>query len=351
MRAVFICQSVDRDDPIQGGTIQWIEALARNPAVTHVRVLALRTGTYESAAEVEVTPFGRTTKLRTLVAFYWATLSALRARPHFFLIYQGGPYPLLLLPFKLILRIPIVQWKAHRLISRAMRFYARWCDDLILTSSPAGFPMDSRKVRVVGQGINTQLFEPRVRSRLGDLVATCRLTPIKHIGEMIEAVAHANKVYGTHYRLDVYGPALSSRDRSYARHLEELIDGIGARQWINIKGPVSQDKVPEVLSGYRAYLNYCGGAINRSVVEAMACELPVISTNDAVAELIPAELHSALIVSREDKEEQAAVLHELLEKPSREIDELGRRMRTIVVSEHGIDGLIERILTEIRTLA
>ena len=97
MRAVFVCQAVDRDDPILATTIRWIEALARQPAVYRVTVLALRTGRHELPAAVDVRRFGRSNRLGTLFGFYGEVARSLRDRPDFFFIYQGGPYPLLLL--------------------------------------------------------------------------------------------------------------------------------------------------------------------------------------------------------------------------------------------------------------
>ncbi len=161
MKVVFVCQAVDQDDPILATTIRWIEALAAQPPVTGVTVLALRTARHGLPPTVEVRGFGRSNRLATLLAFYREVVRSLRRRPDFFFIYQGGPYPLLLLPAKLLSRTSVVQWKAHPAISRAMAFYARWCDDLIFTPAKASFPMDLPKVRAVGHGVDTELFKPR----------------------------------------------------------------------------------------------------------------------------------------------------------------------------------------------
>ena len=197
MRAVFVCQAVDRDDPILATTIRWIEALARQPAVSRVTVLALRTGRHELPAAVEVRRFGRSNRLGTLFGFYGEVARSLRDRPDFFFIYQGGPYPLLLLPTRLLRRTAVVQWKAHPAISRAMAFYARYCDDLIFTPTRASFPLDLPKVRAVGHGVDTELFRPRQVPIIGDLISVSRIAPRKRIAEMITAVVGANRKFGT----------------------------------------------------------------------------------------------------------------------------------------------------------
>jgi glycosyltransferase involved in cell wall biosynthesis len=231
-----------------------------------------------------------------------------------------------------------------------MAFYARWCDDLILTSASAAFPMDLAKVRVVGQGIDTERFKIEEQPLLGDLVAVGRISPTKRVDEMVRAVAHANRSYGTAYRLNLFGPTLAA-DRAYAATVEELIDELDAGDLIALNGPVSQDRLPALLNGHRACLNFSTGAVDKTAVEAMACGLPVISTNDAVAEVLPADLHPLLVPDKQSTDQQAARIHELLGQPEEEIGELGGRLRELVVTEHSIDRLFDRVLEEIGTLA
>jgi glycosyltransferase involved in cell wall biosynthesis len=349
LSAVFICQAVDQDDPVLAGTIRWIKALAGKTTVERVTVLALRTGQHDLPAAVDVHRFGRSNSLATLAAFYRALARSLRHRPDFFFVYQGGPYPLLLLPVKVLRGIPIVQWKAHPVITRAMAFYARWCDDLILTSVPSAFPMRLAKVRVVGQGIDVERFNTEPQPPLGDLIAVGRIAPRKRIDQMIRAVAHANRHYGTGYKLNVYGPTLPG-DEGYAEELTKLIDTLDAGDCVALQGPVSQERLASLFNAHRACLNFADTAVDRSAVEAMACGVPVVSTNDSIAEFIPEDLHPTLLTNKENAESQAKTIHELLQKPQVETAALGQRMRALVVNEHSVDPLFDRILDEIEEL-
>ena len=349
IRAVFVCQAVDLDDPVLPTTVRWIKSLAGKPIVDHVSVLALRTGRYELPASVDVARFGRSNRLATVGAFYSALARSLRHRPHCFFVYQGGHYPLLLLPFKLLRRIPIVQWKAHPVISRSMAFYARWCDDLILTSARAAFPMDLHKVRVVGQGVDTERFRPQEQPLRGDLVAVGRISPVKGVEQMVRAVAHANRAYGTGYRFNLYGPTLPA-DQGYAAGVVDLIAALEARDWVRLHGPAPQEALPAILNGHRAALNFSTGALDKSAVEAMACGLPVVSTNAAVREAIPPELHPLLAPGQDSAEAQAGTIHELLRRPDSEVGRLGQRLRELVIRDHSIERLFDRVLAEIEAL-
>jgi glycosyltransferase involved in cell wall biosynthesis len=347
---IFISQAVDCDDPVVPHTVRWIEALARKPSIDHVTVLALRTGRYDLPGNVAVHRFGRSNRLGTLAAFYRGVVRSLRRRPDFIFIHQGGPYPALLLLVKLLSRPSIVQWKAHGVITRAMAFYARRCDDLIFSATRASFPMRLPKVRIVGHGIDTQAFSPQAEASVGDLIAAGRIAPLKCIEEMVRAVDHANRTYGTAYRFDIYGPTLPG-DEGYAARVEALIDRLGARNRIALHGSVPHAELPRLHNAHRAALNFSShGAIDKSALEAMACCLPLISTNESVAEIMPSDLEALLITDAQSTEAQAKTIHELLRRDRREIAELGERMRDIVVTDHSIDRLFDRILEDVWTL-
>jgi glycosyltransferase involved in cell wall biosynthesis len=350
LRIVFICQALDRDDPVLATTVRWVNSLVRKPSVDRVRVLALRTGRYDLPDRVEVHRFGRSGRLATSAAFLHEVMRSLRPRPDLFFVYQGGPYPALLLPFKLLLRIPIVQWKAHSVITRVMAFYARRCDDLLFTATPASFPMDLPSLRVVGHGIDTNFFRNARRPPLGDLIATGRIAPVKQIEQMVRAVVNANRTYGTGYRFNIYGPILEG-DGAYARTIDGVIEELAAREWITLHGPVTQERLRDIINGHRVCLNFSTGAIDKSVLEAMACGLPVVSSNDSVGEVIPSDLRPALITEKQSTESQAKSIHELLRRPEAEIAALGQRMRDLVVTKHSLDRLFDRILEDVEPLA
>jgi glycosyltransferase involved in cell wall biosynthesis len=231
-----------------------------------------------------------------------------------------------------------------------MAFYARRCDDLIFTATRASFPLPLAKVRIVGHGIDTEAFSSRAEAPLGDLIAVGRIAPIKCVEEMVSAVDRANRVHGTRHRLDVYGPTLPG-DEAYAARVEELIDRLGARDRIALRGPVSQAQLARLLGGHRAALNFSSHrAIDKSALEAMACGLPVISTNESVAEIVPSDVAPLVIADPASMDAQAETIHRLLGRERAEIAALGARMREVVVAGHGIDRLFDRILEDVQML-
>jgi glycosyltransferase involved in cell wall biosynthesis len=115
---------------------------------------------------------------------------------------------------------------------------------------------------------------------------------------------------------------------------------------------VLHEHLPRLFNGHRACLNFADhGAIDKSALEAMACGLPLVSTNDSLVEIMPPGLRPLLITDKQSTEVQARTIHELLRRPNAEIVQLGERMRAVVVGNHSLDRLFDRILEEVRTLA
>jgi glycosyltransferase involved in cell wall biosynthesis len=320
--------------------------LAAKRVVDRVYVLALRTGRYKVPDNVEVRRFGASSRQATLAGFYREVAWTLRQGIDCFFIHQGGPYPLLLLPFKLVLGKPVYQWKAHPLISGRMAFYARWCDTKIFTSTRAAFPMDLDKVRVVGQGVDTELF--RVLEEIPrsiDLVTVGRVSPIKRVVEMVRAVLRASEQSGRAHRLDVIGPVLPPDER-YVAGIREIISEHGAEEHIRFTGPTEQDQLPRTLNRYRAFLHFSDGALDRSAAEAMACGVPVISTNDAVAEILPEDLRAILLTRRDDPVAQGDTIGKVMNLSDEDLLHIGKQLREVVVQHHSVEGLFDRILRE-----
>ena len=345
MNIVFICQAVDENDSIMAGTLTWIRVLARKSDVEYIRVIALREGNYNFPDNVSVTCVGRNFRLWTLVHFYLEVVkTVLSTRAGCFFIYQGGPYPALLLPFKIFMRKRIYQWKAHPHIGPSMRFYAKFCDHKVFTSTQNAFPLELPNVRVVGQGIDVSQFCPKPVRKIGDLVTVTRVSPRKRLDSMLLALAECKRSFGVSYRLDIYGPTFK-QDYGYRRDLEVYIEDLGLSEEVVFKGPVRHDQLPGILNRYRVFLNFCETALDRSVVEAMACGLPVISTNPCVEQILPSS-YRLLIASTLNTAEQAEKLFNLISLNETKLSKIGQNLREIVLRDHSIEKLIGKILCE-----
>lgn len=349
MDVVYVCKAVDESDPVLANQVRWIRALADNPTVGQVHVLTPRRGPASLPTNVTVRVFGSGPRLRSLRSGARFVLELRRFRhASFAFVAQGGPYPALLLPWKVLTRRPVYQWKAMPHISRRMRFYARYCDDLVFTATPSSFPMDHPKIHAVGHGIDTTLFRPRASRPSIDLVAITRISPVKKLDQMIRALAECRRTFDTEYTLDIVGPT-DSKNQDHRRDLLQLVSDLGLDGSVRLLGSIQQSELPDLLSRYRVGINFSATAFDKSAGETMASGLPLLTSNPCVAEILPPDLVAQLIVPADDLGAQAAAIHRVMTWDDATRDEIGQRLRTIILQDHSLASIFVKILAIIDT--
>lgn len=340
----YICKAVDESHPALANQVRWIRALADQPRVRHVYVLTPRRGSATLPANVTVRTFGGRSRLRLRHLGSGFARELLRSSSvDLFFIAQGGPYPALLLPWRILTGRPVFHWKAMPLVTARMRFYARWCDDLIFTATRESLPLDSDKVRVIGHGIDTSLFDIREERPSRDLVAVTRVAPIKRLDEVVRAVAECKRAFGSSYTLDIVGPC-DSKSRDYRLRLLQLIGELGLEGSVRLLGTVEHRDLPVLLAKYRAAINFSDTAFDKASGEVMASGLPLITTNGPAAEVIPPSLATQLVAPREDAQAQAAVIDEVLRWDDTRRLDVGSRLRDVIVKNHNLDSLFSKVL-------
>jgi glycosyltransferase involved in cell wall biosynthesis len=348
VRAVYVTKAVDEDSPFVATQVRWIRALASRPEIDHVHVLTPRLGRASFPANVSIECFGQAPWPRRAVALWRRAARLRRAEVDFiFLAQGGGPYPALLLPVKLALRRPLYQWKAHPDITWRMRLYARYCDDLVFTPTEGSFPMELAKIRVVGHGIDTELFASSGEQPSRDLLLLGRVSPAKRVDIAIRAVALCRDRTGAALGLDVLGPS-AGRDEAHLRDLRALAAELGVADHVRFLGPVGLERVPSLLQEYRATLNLSTTALDKAAAESMATGVPLITTNPNAIDVRPPALRPALAASRDDPESVADAIQRVMAWNGGERTEVGRRLRDVIVRDHSLDAFFGKVLTEIR---
>jgi glycosyltransferase involved in cell wall biosynthesis len=347
MRIGYVCKAVDETNPTVATQVRWIRELAARPQVEHVRVLTRTLGPATLGDNVTVTTFGHRGWPATVLEFWRQVLAQPRAEIDLYFVAQGGPYPALLLPLKLFRSQGIVQWKAHAHVSSRMRFYARYCDDLVFTPTPSSLPLDLPNIRVVGHGIDTELFRPpAVTAPSRDLVAVGRIAPIKRLDVALDLLRRCRVTWGTTPSLDIVGPC-QAKDSGYLLHLEHLVEELGLSEDVRFLGSVSHDELPGLLGGYRASINLSDTAFDKAAGESMAVGVPVVTSNDCTTEMLPADLRPLLAAGRQDSVGLAELVHDVVGWDDDTRARIGATLRANVVENHSLNALFDKILTHV----
>ncbi len=348
MKCIFFCQSVDVNHPTQALVTKWIELFANHSQMEEVFVLTRHKGEFTLPENVKVFAIQKNNLLLRGLEWYSVLIRLLRENAiGFFWINQDGYLlPLMLLPVKLALNIPIYQWRVSPLISPQMEFCARYCARKIFTCTSKSFPMNLPNVRVVGHGIDVETFRIKNVKKTGELVTTGRMTPDKHLDLMVRMLDKCRHQFGTAYSLDIYGNEAPEQPK-YRQTLERLIEERHLTEYVSFKGQVKHAELPDMLNSYKVFLNCSETALDKAVVEAMACGLPVIATNPCVEEILPEDLRPLLYSGAEDVSRLAQLLHALLSQPDAYLEKMGYDLREVAVKHHSVKRLVNEIFAEI----
>jgi glycosyltransferase involved in cell wall biosynthesis len=170
------------------------------------------------------------------------------------------------------------------------------------------------------------------------VVAVGRISPIKNYEVLIDAAARLEDV-----RFQIIGGMPSNTPPDYLAGLEERARQAGLGERLTFVGPLPQPEVAERLRRATLTVNLCPtGGMDKAVLEGMACGLPVIVVNRTFEPLLGE--HAERLIASQDAEDVAARLSDLLSAPVEERAALGETLRARVMSEYGVESLIERLI-------
>ncbi|MBZ0283971.1 MAG: glycosyltransferase family 4 protein [Anaerolineae bacterium] len=336
----------DADDPVLGFTTTWINALAKH--FDQIDVLTMQAGRLAVAENVRVHSLGKEhgySEIRRALRFYrilWGLLRQNRYKACF--AHMNQLFAFMGAPLLKLYRVPQTLWYAHKSTPRTLWLAEKWVDHVV-TSSAEGFRMPSRKLHIIGQGIDTVLFAPVPQPPEGTftLISTGRLAPVKRLETMIAALDVLVNQQGMDVRLRLVGNA-APEHVGYENQLRQMVNEYGLTNRVEFVGAVAYENLAVEYHQSHAMVNMSlTGSMDKAVLEAMACELPVITANDAYQKIL-AQWANTLLVPPESPEVLPLRLSQIITMSPDERAALGHTLRQIVVEEHSLERLIRRLL-------
>jgi glycosyltransferase involved in cell wall biosynthesis len=339
--------ATDADDPVLGFTTTWLNALAERCEV--VDVITMRAGRLAVAGNVHVHSVGKESgvgEIRRALRF-WRILAGLLRRERYdaAFAHMMPLFAILAAPLLHPRRVPMTLWFNHRSVTLRLRLAERLVDHVV-TSSLEGFRLESTKCVPLGHGIDTDAFCPSTPGRAPagpfTVLAAGRIAPIKGLDTVVEGVALARSQRGVDLRLRLVGEPATA-DADFAQGLRRRIEALGLVDAVELPGAVRHDRMVEEYRAADVLVNLSPtGGQDKVVLEAMACGLPVVTSNDAFRE--PLGVSGSLVVPEQDASALAARLWWLVGLSTEERGALGAQLRSEVVRHHGLSQLVDRLL-------
>ena len=333
MKLLIITQVVDKKHPVLGFFHRWIEEFAKHVEVLHV--ICLEEGTHELPANVHVHSLGKEvgkTRLAYFLRFYRLIISLRNDYDQVF-VHMNQIYVLLGAPVWKLFRKQVSLWYMHGATSASLTFAEKFADT-IYTGSKESFPLKSSKVVVTGHGIDTVRFAEQTAPKTLDLITVGRITESKNLHTLIKILSEIRKSHKV--TLTIVGQARTEQECLYEEKLKAQILQMELNEAVLWRGGVEQSTLPEILRQSRVFVTMAqNGSLDKAILEAMACGLPVVAMAPGAA---PLPLTDAYTTTPEDF---VIALKKVLESGVTVVPEY----TTYIQKEHSLATLIPKLLS------
>lgn len=338
----------DADDAVLGFTSDWLNALAARCEA--VDVITMQAGRLAVAPNIRVYSLGKErgfSEPRRAWVFY-RTLTGLLQHQRYdaAFAHMSELFAVMGAPLLKLAGVPLTLWYAHKSTPPLLKLAEKWVDHVV-SASAESFRLPSRKLHIIGHGVDTERFtpplnltpQPPLQGERGSgftLVSAGRIAPVKRLETIIAAL---DTLRDTDVRLRIVGAA-AAPDAEYAARLREQAADLP----VEFVGAVTHAEMAQVYQQADALVNMSQtGSIDKAVLEAMACGLPVITANEAFQGML-APWAETLLVPPESPEALPVRVRRLLALSADERREMGMALRQIVVEGHSLNGLIEGLM-------
>ena len=336
MKLLIITQKVEQNDAILGFFAGWLREFAAH--VEKVSVITLSQGQFKLPANVEVFSLGKEAgqgRIRRLLKFR-KLAKQLLPQVDAVLAHMCPEYIVAVNHLNKSLKKPLYLWYTHKSVSPYL-LKAEKLVNKIFSASSESCRLPSDKIVVTGHGIDLEHFQPQVKmvKDYFEILTVGRIAPVKNLHKLIAAFSQLSDEVKNNVRVKIVGEPLLEPDRRYLDQLKMQVVSYKLQNKVDFIGPVAYKDLPAVLSQADLFINLSQtGSIDKAVLEAMAMNIPVLTTNEAFKDLLPAECFCR------DQELPERMAEFCKNPPSAE-------WRSLVVKNHGLTSLIKKIIDEI----
>lgn len=283
MKLLVVTQALDLDDPVLGFFHQWLEAFSHT--FEQVHVICLREGIHALPGNVIAHTLGKEKDLEKNTTLYGSTFNRMRYALRFLrlswelhkeydavFVHMNPEYLALSGGFWKLAKKPVGLWYTHKSVDLKLRI-AEFFADIIFTASKESFRLSSKKVQVMGHGIDTDFWQPDARvARSSDWLSVGRLMPSKGHDRAIRAAQEKGVVL----RIAGTGPQ--------QERLEAIVSELGAR--VVFLGACTPKTLRDEYRRAALLVHRSEtGSLDKVVLEAALCGCPVDSTDPAISAL------------------------------------------------------------------
>lgn len=338
MKILIITQKIDRNDSVLGFFCRWVEEFSKH--CEQVTVIALGVGVHNLPKNVRVFSLGKecgTSRIGYLYNFYRLIWHE-RKNYDVVFVHMNPEYVMLGGILWKILRKKIALWYTHKVVSWYLRVAEKISND-IFTASKESFRLSSKKLHVTGHGIATDLFSPAPVLPVKMVILNVgRISRTKQQLDVIKIFEHILKI-SPDSSLHIVGGPLLSDDEDYRDEIQAYISLRRLGERVLLLGAIPNYKMPDIYRQASVLINLSRtGSLDKDVLEAIACGVPVVTTNEAFREILSP--YGFFVTASGGP---SGVAKTIVSAPGKDIAVLVARVR----NEHALSSLIVKIMNQL----
>jgi len=337
MKLIIITQRVNINDDNLGFFHRWLEKLAAK--TEKLRVICLSRGEYHLPENVEVYSLGKERSYPKIWQFLRLQLYLFKNLKHVdgVFVHMCPIYAILSWPLVRLYKKKFIMFYAHGGTHFKLKLAEKLLDK-ILTSSPAGFRLKSRKVKVIGQGIDVDLFQPKdgYGSENFNMLYAGRINKTKDPLTILKALdILVNKQNVKKIKLKIVGHPLVKTERDYLESLKEFVKSRRLKDYVEFVDGVPYAQMPEQYHEADLFINPSStGSLDKVVLEAMASGCLVLNCNEAYRQI----LDDKYLFKKGDVDDLVQKIINLMRSGK------DYNLREIVVKNHNLENFIDKIV-------
>ncbi len=353
MNLLILTQKVDINDSVLGFFHDWLKKFANK--FEKVTVICLEKGEYDLPSNVEVLSLGKeviSSRFKYLYRFYKYIWEKRKDYDRVF-VHMNPEYVILGGLVWRLLGKKIIIWYVHKAVNIKLKL-AEALTHRIFTASKDGFLLDSKKVKILGHGIDTDKFQCHTNNSTDEIfkiIYVGRISHIKNQKLLIMAIDHlVNQEGVTSIQVDLVGSPIYIDDKEYLAELESLVDSNNLRSYINFVGDVPNKDMAAVYGGADLSVNLCQtGGMDKAVLESLSCGTSAIALNKTF-ENVFGDFKNILILEKEDKFELAKKISNIMKMGGKDKTDVSHKLAKKIVQEYSLENLIDKTVKELVNL-
>lgn len=335
MRLLILTQKVDKNDPILGFFHEWIREFSKN--VESVMVICLEKGGVDLPENVKVFSLGKeigVSKIRYVFNFYRLIWKYKNEYDSVF-VHMNQIYVILGGLFWKMWGKRMGLWYTHKQVGFSLGI-SLFLTDFVFSASKKSFRIQTKKLKVLGHGIDTELFKPSKYINDNDpyILTVGRITKVKNIDLIIDAVK-VMKEETKRIRLVIVGGPIYPEDYDYLKKLKEKTKEYNLESEVNFVGSMEHNKMPDLYQKARMFINLSDtGSLDKAILESMSCGIPVLTSNESFVSIFGEKN-----ITTKNLDDITSHIKVLLGA-----EENSGNLRDYIVANHSLQNLIPRIL-------